>query len=441
VAAGSFKIWPVDRYNKLIGWPPSAGPSQGPATAAAAPPTAPPGQEKKDATVKTADPDAKGADLSTSDAGIQTPSPSAEVDRETAPPAADIAPKDAGAPSIPIAVPPVANVTIDLSPTPGDGLENEKSKGPISTSAPGAPVEVATAAGAPATKTDGLKVASAGADKPPPLTVDQSAATPNPSHPDAFDIYFGVLENVAETPPQNQVDLQDRLQKVLRTIQLLYGADKPTPRQQKQFRSYYVRVFRLAQLGLEGPNVAPDIATSALKNAVDDLIDDEAGIVKKAHLCALAVHAFQLSVPCLAGYFVLRSISAYAPCIDAFLLRMGIQSLLLSNFMMLLVGCFLGVCLSYGIRTTTFSLTDLTVTDSDRLTPLIRLIFAAALTMILGIVFALQLVEVTLAKVSVTSLTHEPMLAFLIGCFCGISELVLPSMVAKRASDFIANIK
>ena len=144
---------------------------------------------------------------------------------------------------------------------------------------------------------------------------------------------------------------------------------------------------------------------------------------------------------CLALYALLRLTASYWAGINHFLANIGIQSSLLANFMLLLVGCFLGVWLSYGIRTTTFGLTDLTVTDADRLTPVIRLIFAGSLTIILGIVFTIPLVEVTIGKTSVTNIATYPMLAFVVGCFCGVSELALPTAVSRRAGDFIQSIK
>jgi hypothetical protein len=108
---------------------------------------------------------------------------------------------------------------------------------------------------------------------------------------------------------------------------------------------------------------------------------------------------------------------------------------------MLWVGCFFGVWLSYGIRTSAFTLTDLTLTDNDRLLPVIRLLFAGNLTMILGIMFILGVVQISLGNYSLTDFSVRPMLAFLVGAFCGISELLLPATVAKRASDFIAKSK
>jgi hypothetical protein len=295
---------------------------------------------------------------------------------------------------------------------------------------------IATKTKAPASDADAASSVDANAQE---LTADSIA--PDPATPTAVDIYFGILDS-SQPPPKDQADLQDKVQKVLRAVQLLYrGTDAESSRNQRQFRSCYVRLYRLAQLGLEGKNVSPEAAGAALSSVTADLIDDEAGNVKRTHLRVLGCDGLVLGACCMAIYLFLRLTSAYWTQLNSFLVTIGIQSVLLANFMLLLVGCFLGVWLSYGIRTTTFTLSDLTVTDADRLTPLIRLIFAGSLAVILGIVLVIPLVEVTLGKISVTDIATRPMLAFIVGCFCGISELALPNAVAKRASDFIENIK
>lgn len=49
--------------------------------------------------------------------------------------------------------------------------------------------------------------------------------------------------------------------------------------------------------------------------------------------------------------------------------------------------------------------------------------------------------EVKNGSYSVTHIAGNPMLAFLLGSFRGISELLLPTTVAKRATDFIGSLK
>jgi hypothetical protein len=106
-----------------------------------------------------------------------------------------------------------------------------------------------------------------------------------------------------------------------------------------------------------------------------------------------------------------------------------------ASFMLLWIGCFVGVVLSYGSRTTKMTLEDLVVPDSDYLLPVTRHLFAGTLTMIFGILISLGVFEVTLAGVSSKDMMSNPMIAFLIGTFFGVSELLLPGEVAKRAGS------
>lgn len=270
----------------------------------------------------------------------------------------------------------------------------------------------------------------------------QDPDPPDPSNENAVDIYFGVSSATNQPIPKEQADLQVEIGKVLRSVNLLYrGSDRATSDRNKvQFRNYYVRLFRLAQVGLEGQNAAPEIAKNELDSVKADLIDDESGRVKNGHLVRLARAGAMLSTPFAIGYVIFRLIEPNSrPA--TFLAALNIERDVFSNFMILWLGCFLGVWLSYGVRTTNFTLSDLTVTDSDRLVPTVRMLFAGSLTMLLGIVFNLGLVQVKLGTYSLNDFSTQPMLAFLLGTFCGISELLLPTTVAKRASDMISSIK
>lgn len=255
----------------------------------------------------------------------------------------------------------------------------------------------------------------------------------------AVEIYMGVNPNGPQTVPSDQAALQADMDKVLRTLHALY---KPSDAQssvadKKAFRNYYVRLYSLGQLGLEGKDVATPVANDALKRLTADLIDDHAGRIKNGHLRELGKKACQLAGCFLLAFALLR----LAPDKWTGYLRwLDLDPMVLSNFMLLWAGCFLGVWLSYGVRKSSFTLQDLTVSDSDRLTPLVRLIFAGFLTMLIGLLFVLGLVEVKIGAYPITDIGSRAMLAITIGIFCGLSELVLPTTLAKRASDFIGKV-
>ena len=264
-------------------------------------------------------------------------------------------------------------------------------------------------------------------DKGMPL--GDTAAKPNPYDEKAFDLYFGVPD-ASQIAPKEQLELQVDIEKVLRAVQQLYRA-------QPGFRLYYVRLFALAQLGLEGENTSTDLARSALQSVSAEIVDDKAGNVKNSHLKTLGGYALAYSALLAGGYAALK----WCDLPTGALVCLGIEHDTLANFLMLWIGSALGVWLSYAIRTTTFTLSDLLITDSDRLLPSIRLIYAGCLSMLIGLILVLGIADIKLGNVPLSQIATRPMLAFLVGAFCGVSELTLPTAVARRASDFVSSLK
>jgi hypothetical protein len=272
-------------------------------------------------------------------------------------------------------------------------------------------------------------------DKPDPADPAKNAF-PNPADLHAVDIYFGLDGAATQPPPKEQVDLQGELEKVLNVVRRLYLTNPAAP--DTRFRRYYVRLFRLAQLGLEGKDASPEIAKNALATVTRDLVDDEAGNVKNGHMTALGLKALQLGAPFALAYVLLVLVDP--AWLREWLLKMDVDPRTAANFMLLWIGCFLGVWLSYGIRTVTLGLSDLTMTDADRLHPRMRLLFAGALTMVLGQLFVMGVVEVKLGSYVVTTIASNAMLAFVVGVLCGISELALPAAASKRATAFVGDV-
>jgi len=265
-----------------------------------------------------------------------------------------------------------------------------------------------------------------------PPTREKPDVQPDPGNPRAVDMYFSLLD-LPEPPPKDQFALQIEIDKVLRTCQRLYL--NPRAPQAAKFRIYFTRLFRLAQLGLQGEHPLPEIAASALATVAADLVDDEGAAIKNGYLGKLGLYACLYSAVPLVLYVLLRLLPERwtIPALD----QLNVDPDLMSCFLLLWTGCFAGVWLSYGIRKTRFTLADLTSSDQDRLAPHIRLLFAGLLTMLIGILLALDLIDLSIGSVSLTNITEYPLLAFMVGAFCGISELSLPASIGNRASTLI----
>jgi multisubunit Na+/H+ antiporter MnhE subunit len=262
------------------------------------------------------------------------------------------------------------------------------------------------------------------------LTYDLAPGDPNDHR--ATDIFFGVLSET-ESPPKDQMDLQDAIGQVLATVQRLYLRDNGE--QAALFRIYYIRLYRLAQLGLEGVAM-PEVSKAALDRVVDDLILAEGPRVKNLHLRSLGKWALWLSVGFSLLYFVV-SFAGLEPLLE--LLR--IEQPVARSFMILWIGSFIGVWLSYAIRKTDFKLRDLIVTEDDMLEPGIRLIFAGLLANVIGMVLLVGFVQIKIGSASLDLANDNPTMALLLGMVLGINELLLPKTVATRSRELFDKLQ
>lgn len=238
---------------------------------------------------------------------------------------------------------------------------------------------------------------------------------PDPGNPEAAELY--VYPHPNSRPTDDQQTLLEDVGHVLTVVQRLY-LDDPLRRDATRFRRYYVRIFRLAQVGLEGGDPVPKTALSELKTLKDSLIEDEGFGVKTRNISKLGETALMLSLPLAIAYFVL--LVAGKGDIDKMLTTLRIDRTVLANFLILWIGCFTGVCLSYGIRTTTLTLTDLISPSPDRLPPSTRLLFIGTLTMLFGLLFTSGIVELKLGSYSTAQIATDPTIAFIVGTFFGL---------------------
>jgi hypothetical protein len=122
--------------------------------------------------------------------------------------------------------------------------------------------------------------------------------------------------------------------------------------------------------------------------------------------------------------------------------QLGIEASTAANFMLLWVGTFVGVCLSYAIRTHVFTLSDLTRANSDYLAPEIRLLLTGSFATLLALAAFAGFADLTIGSVHAKDIASKPMLAFVVGAIIGISEQKLSGTVeAKLGSLFPGSSK
>lgn len=257
------------------------------------------------------------------------------------------------------------------------------------------------------------------------------------------------------SPAVADLALYREISRIEHALLELYPADNAAA--EARFRPMFVRLFYAAQLALQGDvkteagkvvSVGGRLSTDAAKAEVAaiaaDLIDDEAPRVKARHLRALGRYAGWLSLPALLAYVMISLLvpaAGQGGLFEQTLLRLNVQPQTAANFMLLWVGTMVGVCLSYALRTTEFTVADLTKPDGHYLAPYLRLAITGALAVLLVLFAMIGLGDVSVGTMSLKSVAAEPMLALVIGAILGIGEQTLSGTVAKKAGDLFGGVK
>jgi hypothetical protein len=266
---------------------------------------------------------------------------------------------------------------------------------------------------------------------------DENATPPrqNPSDANARNIIFSRKDTATGQLPRDQIEVCDGIEKIIHALNFLYPAGKH--RDDANFRLYYVRVFGLAKVALEKGTFDADFAKKELALIERDLIDDKGPYIKNKHIKDLLRCAAWLSIPAFLAYVVLCQYE-----LD-WLQKLHANRQVLANFMLLWLGCFLGVCLSYALRKPDMTLEDLVTTDSDFLTPLIRLAFTGTLAMLLVMLSMLKLLDVKFGPLALSEVSsdNQQMLAFVVGVICGIGEKLLSGTITTKTKALIGNGK
>ena len=258
-----------------------------------------------------------------------------------------------------------------------------------------------------------------------------------------FDIHLG---KEFRKPTSAQMECYRELTKVEHALDELFpvtGDAAADAANEKKFRPYFVRLFHLAQLILEGDvttkarqkvvqdPLPDDIAKSEVQRLEADLLDDEAPRIKNQRLSAFLAVAGIFSLMVLAIHLAI-SLTGPASVVNRTLTHLAIDPQVAANFMLLLFGTFMGVWLAYAIRMNRFSVTDLTRSSTDDfLAPVNRLILAGTFATLLVLLALAGVGNIELANVKLTDVSTNPLLAFVVGAVIGLSEQKLSGTIEK----------
>lgn len=227
------------------------------------------------------------------------------------------------------------------------------------------------------------------------------------------EILFNITENI---PSSNQLILKGDIEKALVVLQNIFKDDN------KSYMQYFFQILSLAQAGLAGANANPVVALQALANLKYDIVVKMSGIIKNKYMIKLGIYSIAF---CL--FFVLISFVSYYNNWSS------------TIYLILIASSMPGVWLSFGARKTQLSFENLHIIEEDRLEPVIRLSFAGLLTLIIGLLFSLGVVNIELGSISTFDINSDFRVTVLIGLLCGFSEQVLSEKVKKYAVELLKN--
>lgn len=258
----------------------------------------------------------------------------------------------------------------------------------------------------------------------------QGAFTVAGNPDDRRDILFRISSEGPAEVPEDQQELRDEIDATLRVLRMLFeGRDA-------EFYGFFNPLLRLAQGGLVGPSAQPGIAKRALAGLRQEVVAREAGRVKNRYLRELGKYSFRTAGVALVVGFILLGVPHITSIPDS---QPVLDLTTMAAFSFLIGGCCLGVWLSFAARKTELTFDDLHIPERDRLDPLMRIAFVGLLTVVLSLLFATGILEVALGPVSTHDVFKQPVIAFLVGALCGVSELVLPKTVTSQASRLFSD--
>jgi hypothetical protein len=251
----------------------------------------------------------------------------------------------------------------------------------------------------------------------------------------ARDIVFST-NPAGSAPDADDIEVCDRTDRMLHALRHLYPPGKTAD--EADFRWFYVRLYGLARMRLEAKQFTAEIAKRELTLLENDLIEDAGPRIKRQSVNAHLRCAAKFSIPVGMAFATLR----LAPTFNqGWLAKFGADSVIAGNLMLLLLGCFIGVCLAYAWRKPEFAkVDDLVKPESDLLAPWMRLSLASAISVLLVLIALAGIADFEFGSVKLSHLRtmNNPALPFIVGAFFGMFEKVLPETLISKAPPLLA---
>jgi len=235
-------------------------------------------------------------------------------------------------------------------------------------------------------------------------------------------------------PPPDQFKLRADIGTTLMTLRAIFPDKNEGTRPktmtaiQRRYAAYQDKLLGIAQIGLQTP-ADPNSARQWLEELRADILLREGPRVKNGYMMRLGRAAAALAAVSAVVYLVLRDNPQVSHLLYAY-----------RNLFVLLTGTMIGTWLSFGLRRPKIVFKDLSALEGDMMEPAVRLIFTGLIAITIAFVFATGMVNVNIGGLNSANLLFNGRSALLIGMLLGVSELALPGVLTRRASQFVSEV-
>jgi hypothetical protein len=244
-----------------------------------------------------------------------------------------------------------------------------------------------------------------------------------------------IFERIPDNPiTPDQLKLKADIDPTLMTLRAIFRDKNEDARPktmtpiQQRYAAYQGKLLGIAQTGLQIP-ADPNSARQWLEALREDIRLREGPRVKNAYMMNLGVAAAGLAAVSAVVYLFLRNNPEASHLLYAY-----------RNLFVLLTGTMIGTWLSFGLRRPKIEFKDLSALEEDMMEPAVRLIFTGLIAITIAFVFATRMVNVNIGGLNSARLLDNGSSALLIGMLLGVSELALPGVLTRRASQFVSEV-
>lgn len=280
---------------------------------------------------------------------------------------------------------------------------------------------------------------------------------------DHFDIAFQWIpaKSTAKTPAERAAPIPPAKQKLLEKIMtantiiksLYFTEDTDTDKTDQKVnnaikRKYFKKLLSLAQAGLAGELAQPALASSALERLKDEITTIEGQRIKNTYMKELGLRAFLSSLIALviflfAGIGIFSDQAALANLLfkqsdTAGLFQSGFLAVA-SMCSVIWIGAMLGTWVSFAARNPAFNFERLSILETDRMKPTIRLIYIGICAIIFALFLSSGIVALAVGGLSTANIAGSVSTQFVIGLLCGLTESKIGSFIHQKSAAVILN--